>query len=198
MYVTLLTAVLLTQAPQAGTQPPARDAQPAAAQSMDGTWTVVCLEKDGQPVPDAKNLTVTVKNGVCTFAGGDEKNRQKAMRVEFGPNGTARVTEQDAAAAPGEPARADAAAGDPKAAKTGHYILTKDFFCVCLKDGRADVRPAGGERPAGAADDQPVRRAGGADAPRGAFSTSIPHGKPDSCVVILKRADGGSTGDRRP
>lgn len=201
MYATLLTAVLLAQAPQAGTQPPDRDTRSAAAQSLDGAWTVVCLEKDGQPVPDAKNMTVTIKNGVCTFAGGDDKTRQKAMRVEFGQHGMVRVTEQDAATAPGEAARPEAAAGEPKqAAKTGHYILTKDFFCFCLKDAAAaGLRPAGDERPAaGAGDDQPVRRAGGADAQPGAFSTTIPQGKPDSCVVILKRSDSGSTGDRRP
>jgi len=179
MYATLLTAVLLAQAPQTGTQPPGRDAQ-----SLDGTWTVLCLEKDGQPVPDAKHMTVTIKNNVCTFAGGDEKHAQKAMRIEFGQNGTVRLTEQDAGTAPG------AAAGDQKhAAKTGHYILTKDFFCVCLKDNQA----AGSGR-----DVQPTARAGGSGDQSGTFSTSVPHGKPDSCVVILKRSDSGSTGDRRP
>jgi hypothetical protein len=142
---------------------------------------------------------VTIKNGVCTFAGGDDKNRQKAMRIEFGQHGMVRVTEQDVAGSPGaEPAQADAAAGDSKVAKTGHYILTKDYFCVCLKDAQpAGVRPAG-VRPAGAGDDMPVRRAGGADAQLRAFGKSVPNGMPYSCVVILKRTDGGSTGDRRP
>lgn len=195
MYATLLTAILLAQAPQAGTQPPGRDTQPSA-RSLDGTWTVLCFEKNGQAVPEAKNMTITIRNNVATCSG-DEKNRPKSMRLEFGQNGTIRVTELDAAAgAPGAAApgaaptaRTEGAAGEHAGAKTGHYILTKDFFCVCLKDGQA----AGGGR-----DVQPGARAGAADTQPGTFSTTVPAGKPDACVVILKKSDGSSTGDRRP
>jgi hypothetical protein len=200
MYATLLTAVLLAQAPQAGTQPPGRDTQPSA-QSVDGTWTVLTFEKNGQAVPEAKNMTITIRNGVATCSG-DEKSRPKAMRLEFGQNGMIRVTELDTAVGT-DPARPEAgradAAGDTRNAKTGHFILTKDFFCVCLKDGQATgVRPAGGERPNARADaEQPVRPAGGADTQPGAFSTSVPAGKPDACVIILKKSD-SSNGERRP
>src|SRR5438105_15886873 len=100
MYATLLAAVLRAQAPQPGTQPPSRDTQPGAAPSLDGTWTVVALEKNGQPVPDARNMTLTIRNNVATCSGGAEANRPKTMRFEFGQNGKIRVTEQEGAQAP--------------------------------------------------------------------------------------------------
>lgn len=196
MYATLMTAVLLGQAPQAGTQPPGRDTLPSA-QSLDGTWTVVCFEKNGQPIPDAKNMTITIRNNVATCSG-DEKNRPKSMRFEFAQNGKIRVTELDTAVGTAAP---DASpAGEPKDAKIGHYILTKDFFCVCLKDGQSTgIRPAGGEQPTTRTPaDQPVRPAGGTDTQTGTFGTAIPSGKADACVVILKRSDSASPGERRP
>ncbi len=45
----------------------------AAAVNLDGNWTVVCLEKDGQPVADAKGKTVTAKDNTFTCTGKDGK-----------------------------------------------------------------------------------------------------------------------------
>jgi hypothetical protein len=220
-----MTAVLLAQAPQPSTQPPTRDTTPSA-HSIDGTWTVLCFEKNGQAVPEAKNMTITIRNNVATCSG-DEKSRPKAMRLEFGQNGMIRVTELDTTVGtepgrPPEPARPGAgrpdagppnadqpdagrpnAAGDARNAKTGHYILAKEFFCVCLKDGQSDgARPGGGAIPPAASripGEQPVRPAGGADNTQpGTFGTTVPAGKPDAVVIILKKSDGSSPGERRP
>jgi hypothetical protein len=35
--------------------------------SLDGNWTVLCIEKDGQPVADAKNKTVNIANNTVTW-----------------------------------------------------------------------------------------------------------------------------------
>lgn len=169
MYATLLTAVVLAQPPQPPGQPP-QPGQPgaipragAAAQSLDGDWQVIALEKDGRPVDGAATFTVSVRNNVVTFSGGEERNRPHAMRVEFGPNGTIRMTEQGAGdrpgAAPGErPAAGERpggappgerpAAGSPTAgAKTGVYIMAGDYLAVSLHDRAAGTTP--GARPGG-------------------------------------------------
>jgi hypothetical protein len=221
MYATLITALVLAQPPAA--QPPAArtptQPQPGhdAAMSLDGNWTVVCLEKNGQPVADAKNLTVTVRNNVATFS---DANKQKAMRFEFGPNNQIRVTEMEGtgtgtgtgrgtgtgtgtgAAIPPPPA----AAGSParNETKTGVFVLARDFFAVSLHD--ASARPAT-ERPGAPGTTPPARVPPGstplpgtvppppATPPAGSalgageFRASLPNERP-YCVVILKRSEG--------
>jgi len=86
------------------------------AQSLDGDWQVLALEKDGRAVEGANTLTVSVRNNVVTFSGGEERNRPQAMRIEFGPNGTVRLTEQGAGDRPG------AGAGDRPAARQDRRV----------------------------------------------------------------------------
>ncbi len=209
MYATLLAALavlLQPPTPPAG-QPgqPGRAGQPGATaghdMSLDGTWTVVSFEKNGQAVPQATSMTVTVRNGVATFSGGDEKNHQKAMRIEFGPMNQIRVTEQDqgagGAGTPGAGTAPGAAPGTrpgspaTEQAKSGVYVKTHDYFAICLEDNQAGTRPgaAPGTRPA-------TERTPGAAPPAGAgtsagFSSTLPHATP-YCTVILKRSGGGA------
>jgi len=97
MYATLLTAVILAQSPQpaTGTQSqPGRDAgQGSMTHSLDGNWTVVALERQGQPVADVSGMTVTVRNGTVTFDGGPATSRMQPMRIEYGALGTIRVSD---------------------------------------------------------------------------------------------------------
>ena len=108
--------------------------------NLDGNWTVLCAEKDGQPVPDAKDMTATIKGNTITCNGKDGK-KAMTMRVEFGPKGTIKVTDTT-----------DAAPGDKPAVKEGVYIHTNDFLAVCIH--AAGDRPApGAAPPAGGAPD---------------------------------------------
>ena len=98
------------------------------AKCIDGAWTVVCYEKNGETQPDAKGMSVKAAAGTVTCSGKDGKAAM-TLKVEFGPNGTVRVTEN-----PG-----DASA---TAAKAGVYVLTQDLLAISLN---ADPAPAGGD-----------------------------------------------------
>lgn len=190
MYATLTAAALAF----AAAQPPAA-AQPAGApHSIDGNWTIVCLEKNGQPVADAKNMTVSIRGNMITFnkAGTTEASpNMKAMRVEFGQNGTVRVSETDdnkfgstaPATAPGT-TPGTPGTGAPAGTKSGVYVLTQDYLAVCVHDAGAGTRPgtaatpqAGEVRPAAAAEARPA----GAGQPQ----------QRTYCTVILRRTEGG-------
>src|SRR5438874_11794420 len=101
MYATLLTAAILAQAPQPATgtqsQPGRSDADRVGhagmANQLDGSWTVVSLERSGQPVADVSGMTATVRNGLVTFDGGPPTSRMQPMRLEFGALGTVRVSD---------------------------------------------------------------------------------------------------------
>ncbi|MBX9626167.1 MAG: hypothetical protein K2X82_20380, partial [Gemmataceae bacterium] len=129
MHATLfLTAALAVGQPPTGNDRPAgQPAAPGAAAdraappgnvSLDGNWTVVCLEKNGQPVPNAANMTVTVRGNTVTFDAGKATgqpaagpNQMRAMRLDFGRDGRVYVTEANADGkfdiAPGTGARPD-------------------------------------------------------------------------------------------
>lgn len=192
----ILLGVALALAQPPATPDRAADRATAAA-PIDGAWTVVSLEKDGKPVADVKDMTVTVKDGTVTFAGGDEGNRVKAMRLAFGPNGTFRATDADVA----RPAAAgDAAAtGDAAAARNGHakgrtgvYVLTADYLAVCVHDDAARAGDTG-VRPAGGTDQTETK----SDTPKaGQAGTAMAK---SYCSVILKRSGtrpGNGSGDR--
>ncbi|VTT97831.1 unnamed protein product [Gemmataceae bacterium] len=81
--------------------------RPAAAATLDGTWSVVSIARGGRPLDGADKMTVAVKGNVLTFnaaagaaaTGGPApagKDQLRAMRLDFGPNGTVRVTEANA------------------------------------------------------------------------------------------------------
>jgi hypothetical protein len=101
------------------------------AKSLDGAWTVVCYEKDGQPQPEAKGMTVKADAGTITCSGKDGKVAM-TLKVAFGPNGTVQVTEAGAdATVPATPARA------------GVYVLTQDLLAISVnEEAGADPKPA--------------------------------------------------------
>jgi hypothetical protein len=91
---------------QPGTQPGQGDktgdraGQGGMAASIDGNWTVVNAARDGKAVDGADKMTVSIKGNVVTFAGGaggvGDKNQMRALRLDFGPQGTIRVAEAGA------------------------------------------------------------------------------------------------------
>ena len=172
-------ALMLAAALGAGEDKPAGAGRDPAADKMalDGNWTVVCYEKNGQPVADAKDKTVSFKNNVITFTGTDEKSKaMKAMRVEFAANNMIRVLETDAS----ETVSTEDSKTTPlgKDAKSGTYILTRDYLAVCLQDTASGTGAGGTEKPAG-------------------DSASRPQSK-SYCTVILKRSDSGRSGEPKP
>jgi len=201
MYPILLSTVLALATTPA--QQPAQPGQSSTPQaqgqsgssppmSIDGNWKVLCLEKNGQPVADAKDVTVSIKDNVVTFtspASTAEKDRMKAMRLDFAAGGKIRVTEANADGKfsntgtggnntsgntgnnsgnnTGNNAGNNTSSGG-HGAKTGVYVLAKDYLAVCIHDE--------GGREGGAAG--------------GAAATEV--GKPNAksyCTVILTRAD---------
>ena len=118
MFAFLVSATFFAAAPDDKAKP----SENAPAVSLDGNWTVLAAEKDGKPMPDAKNMTVTAKGNTVTCSGKDGKPAT-TMKVEFGPNGTITVHETSASA------------GTDKATeKKGVYVLTDNYFSLCVCD----------------------------------------------------------------
>jgi len=64
--------------------------------SLDGEWMVVSAARDGTAVDGSDKMTVTIKGNVVTFGVADDKSKLRALRLDFGPNGTVRVAEAGA------------------------------------------------------------------------------------------------------
>lgn len=111
-----------------------------AGKSLDGAWSVVCYEKDGQPQADAMGMTVKADAGTFTCSGRDGKAAM-TLKVTFGASGTVQVTE---------------GTGDTSAqaspARSGVYVLTRDYVAISLN---ADPDAGGESRTA--ADGQPAQ-----------------------------------------
>src|SRR4051794_2729626 len=96
--VAAFTAFVFAQQPGGGARPadPARPADTgkgdtkATTGGLDGTWTVVSIEKNGEAMKDASAMTVTVKDNTATFSGKDGKQAM-SVRFEFTGPGMARV-----------------------------------------------------------------------------------------------------------
>jgi hypothetical protein len=156
--------------------------------SIDGNWAVLCLERDGQPVPNARNVTVHVKDNVVTFKcpdGTPEKDKVRAMRVEFGRWGTLRVTEANADGKFEiiDPQPIPGTAANPTGAvrhlhKTGVYVLTHDYLAICLHEGPTHRESASTGT---------VQLAGGTNQP--VVTADIKPIVKSHCSVILKRID---------
>jgi uncharacterized protein (TIGR03067 family) len=151
-------------------------ADPAKANALDGTWTVVSIEKNGEPMKDAKDMTVTVKDNTVTCSGKDGKPAM-TVRFEFAGPGQARVTMDEGANAerrtgtgtgtadkPADDTKKPADGGKP-GTKAAVYVLTSDHLAVCIHDDKA---PATGDR-TGAITTQPSAKS--------------------YCSIILKRAE---------
>jgi uncharacterized protein (TIGR03067 family) len=159
MYGMILCAMLIAPQQETPTPTAVSPDRDAPAISLDGNWTVLCVEKNGQPVLDAKNKTVNINNNTVTCKS-DPKHEFKTMRLEFGPQAMIRVTEFNEH-------------GNPEKARTGVYILTKDFMSICLHDdaAMANARQIDGERTSLKID-----------------FTGKPIAK-SHCTIVLKRAD---------
>jgi uncharacterized protein (TIGR03067 family) len=129
MYALLLSAAAMASA--------APDDKPV---NLDGNWTVLAAEKDGQPMADAKDMTVTIKGDTITCNGKDGK-KAMSVRVEFGPKGTVKVTDTT-----------NAAPGDKPESKEGVYIHTRDFLSVCVHKAGDRPEPGAAAAPAGTPD----------------------------------------------
>ncbi len=122
MFTMLLYAAFFAVTPD---DKPGASSAAAPAISLDGNWTVLCAERDGKALADAKNMTVTAKGDTITCSGKDGKTAV-TLKLEFGPNGTLKVSET----AGGNPS-------DKPIAKVGVYVLTQDFFSLCVHDANS-------------------------------------------------------------
>jgi hypothetical protein len=179
--------------------------QPGATATVEGNWTVVSAARDGKAVNGADKMTVSIKGNIVTFTGGGglgDKNQMRALRLDFGPEGTVRVTEAGAdgkfgdvggarkdppgvggtAVAPGgagtQPGGAGAS-GDRHGPMSGVYVLTHDYLAISVFDAGpgapgpgAPDRVPGKEPRPGAAGAQP----GGTGAQPGGTATAQPGG----------------------
>jgi hypothetical protein len=205
MYATLLTALAVLVQPPVG-QPNApgqprreRDARAgqAAGHSMDGKWTVVAFEKNGQPVANGTSMTATIQNNVLTFAGGADTNRPHVMRLEHSPLGGLIVSSSatgtgagtpgtpNAPPRPGTPPAAPPGAGASAAAlpQMGTVIHTRDFLVIAMRESLG--APGRGA---------PVAGAPGARAPLpGTRPASPPPGTPGPGTTGTPRQAAGNT-----
>lgn len=121
MYALLLTMSLVAAAP-AEDKP--RTADRTAQASLDGNWTIVAMEKDGQPVAEAKNMTVMAKGDTITCSAKDGKP-VTTYKIAFGEMGMVKVT-----ATEGDNAK--------PMESSGVYVLTNDMLALCLHNAKDD------------------------------------------------------------
>ncbi len=108
------------------------------ASCLDGTWKVLCAEKNGEAIPDAKDMTVTVKDNTITCNCSKTGN---TMKIELTGPGKARVTATEG--------KGEVSKGEGKGeAKEATFILTNDYLAVCMheekdaKSASADYKPS--------------------------------------------------------
>jgi len=137
--LTLLMSVAL-MVPQQGQsgqgQNPSRADGTAEKMDLDGNWTVLCYEKDGQPVEAAKDAVVTIKDNMVQFQAKDGTSKIKSMKLQFDRPGHLRVTETDATSGSGTTGSGRGTTGGTAdhSAKAGVYVHTKDYLAVCVHD----------------------------------------------------------------
>ena len=120
MMFAILVSLALTGVPQAQAERVDQKSDRAIAASLDGSWTVLNLEKNGQAVAEAKNMTVKAKDGTFTCSAKDGKPAM-SLKAEFTNTGhlTAQATEGENSTA---------------VAKAGVFVLTGDYLAICLHD----------------------------------------------------------------
>ncbi|MBA4064393.1 MAG: hypothetical protein C0501_11900 [Isosphaera sp.] len=175
MYVFLLSGLLALlviddrQTGQPGQGRPTGGADKASPSApFDGNWTVVAAEMNGQPVAEAKNLSVTVRDNVVTFTGaggatGATPGKMKALRLSFGPNSTVRVTE---------------AGADGKFGGSGDDKGTRP--------GTGTTPPAGGTEKEKGTGTQPGGTAGSATQPGGTAGGATSHGTKSGVYILTQ------------
>ena len=163
MKLLLTCASLLLSVALVTAQDPTTTAKASKATALDGTWTVLSAEKNGEAVKDAKDMTVTVKDNVITC---NCVKSGTTMRIEFTGPGKGRVTTTEGK----ETDKVAAKDGEKAAAKDAVFVLTSDYLAVCVHD----------EKPSLGVDGKPRDR--NTDA---AYQPSTK----GQCTVILKRTD---------
>lgn len=166
MKALIACAALLCSLAVSFAQQPARPADqgkadPAKTNALDGTWTVVSIEKNGEPMKDAKDMTVTVKDNTVTCSGKDGK---PAMTVKFEFTGPGQAKVMMTEGANGTDRKDDAKAGT----KAAVYVLTSEYLAVCVHD------------------DKTTTGTGTGDTGTGAITTNAPSPK-SACSIVLKR-----------
>lgn len=106
-----------------------RPADTGKANALEGMWTVVAAEKNGEAMPDAKDMTVTMKDGVLTC---ECPKTKMTAKMEFSGPGKARVTIVEGKEA------------EKGQAKEAVYVLTNDYLAICV---HGDKTTDGGEKP---------------------------------------------------
>lgn len=141
MYALLLTALLPTDSALAAPPsiPPVQD-RVFTPPMIEGDWIVLAAEQNGQPVPEAMHMAVTVRDNIMRFAiSSGEDNPPRALRLEFGPKCSIRAIELNGEGLMGLlTARV----------QTGVYAITGDYLAISLHDeegqsgqlGQADIQ----------------------------------------------------------
>lgn len=163
-------------APPAQAPAPVTTRAPAAVSPLDGTWSVITFERGGQAVPGAAGGTATIVDNTLTFdaaaptggrttgtapdtgtgptsrassSGTTVGTSLRPLRLDLAPMGIARVTELDTA----PPARAGTADRAPAgrrangSARSGVYVMTRDFLAVSIPDQSTGGTPTTGGTP---------------------------------------------------
>ncbi|CAN5527913.1 hypothetical protein BH11PLA2_BH11PLA2_45500 [soil metagenome] len=96
--------------------------------SVDGNWVVVCMEKDGAPVSEAKDSVITAKGDTfkCSKTG-------MTWKIDFADKGMVNVQ-----ATEGE--------GKAPVAKTGVCVQGNDFIALCLHDANSSTSTDGAQK----------------------------------------------------
>jgi hypothetical protein len=198
----LLFAALLVVAAddqqKGGLDPYSGRAGPIATM-LDGQWTLVYGEREGQRLDKAGTTNVTIRANTLTFT---MDGQQHNWRLDFGAHQSLRAWHE------GEGARTSSGASgttrnsgtDSGTSKTGGhrgvYILSGDYLCLSLEPTSAGGIP---NAASGARDTASGRSAGasgtagaGAGSAVGAMAAPVQN---QHFVMILRR-EGGSTGGR--
>jgi hypothetical protein len=180
VFSSLMAALVLIpgQTPVPGDRAQKTDEKPTA-QKIDGQWTVVYAEMGGKKQADKTFTAVAIKDNVlhCKHDGKD-----KAWRLQFGPNQTVKVT-----AVEGGPALKGTTEnpGMISQMQTGVYIASSEYLSFALNRLTTDTKPPKGiggpraDQPP--ADDSPQNPAG----VTGASDSMGPTGS--GFVLILRR-----------
>lgn len=165
MKLQLLCASVLLAAGVATAEDPANTAKANKATALDGTWTVLSAEKNGEAVKDAKDMTVTVKDNVITC---NCAKSGTTTRIELTGPGKGKVTTTEGKEKDGD--RTIAKDGAKGEAKEAVIVLTTDYLAVCVLD----------EKPTLGGDGKPRERN-----PDAAYQPSTK----EQSTVILKRGE---------
>ena len=147
---TFLLAICLGLLPQQSTQDAQRGERGATdtqAPRIDGQWTIVYCEMDGQKVDPSRSNTLTISGNVATFT---KEGKQCRVQLNPGRDGMLTATELSTDQRAGaQQDRPGAQPGQPGAGTVpgqgthrGVYIASQEYLCLCLEKQGSEPRPA--------------------------------------------------------